>query len=261
VGQGKAILPAGHRIRPQDIGGLLAVGILSIEVAVPPRVAILSSGDELVPPDQSPGPGQVRDINTYTLAALVQEAGAAVRVISFTRDTLDDLYSHARSGLDEADMLVMTAGSSVSTRDLTRDVISRLGKPGILQHGLAVKPGKPTILAVCDNKPVIGLPGNPVSALLVARQIVVPLIKRALGENPTYPATTKATLRANIASATGRDDTIPVRLMEDNGTLVADPVFGKSNLIYTLVDADGLVYVPLNSNGLKAGTLVDVYPF
>ncbi len=258
---GKAILPAGHRIRPQDIGGLLAVGVLSVEVAVPPRAAILSSGDELVRPDQSPAPGQVRDINTYTLAALLQESGAVVNPLGFASDTLDDLYSRARSGLDESDMLIMTAGSSVSTRDLTRDVISRLGQPGILQHGLAVKPGKPTILAVCNNKPVIGLPGNPVSALLVARQIVVPLVKRALGEKLTYPATIKATLRANIASATGRDDTIPVRLLEENGMLFADPVFGKSNLIYTLVDADGLVNVPLNSNGLKAGTTVDVYPF
>jgi molybdopterin molybdotransferase len=232
-----------------------------VEVAAPPRAAILSSGDELVPPEELPGPGQVRDINTYTLAALLQEAGAEVSLRGVARDSLNDLYARARSGLDEADMLVMTAGSSVGTRDLTREVISRLGQPGILQHGLAVKPGKPTILAVCDNKPVIGLPGNPVSAMLVARQIVVPLVKRALGEQPPRPATIKATLRANIASATGRDDTIPVRLLEENGTLVAEPVFGKSNLIYTLVEADGLVYVPLNSNGLKAGTIVDVYPF
>jgi molybdopterin molybdotransferase len=261
VTQGKTILPAGHRLRPQDIGGLLAVGILSVEVAAPPRVAILSSGDELVQPEELPGPGQVRDINTYTLGALLQEAGAEVSLLGFARDSVDDLYAYARSGLDKADMLVMTAGSSVSTRDLTREVISGLGQPGILQHGLAVKPGKPTIIAVCDNKPVIGLPGNPVSALLVARQIVVPLVKRALSEKPTYPATIRATLRANIASATGRDDTIPVRLLEENGTIIAEPVFGKSNLIYTLVDASGLVYVPLNSNGLKAGTVVDVHPF
>jgi molybdopterin molybdotransferase len=261
VAQGAEILSTGHRIRPQDIGGLLAVGILSVDVAVPPHVAILSSGDELVLPEETPGPGQIRDINTYTLAALAQETGAQVTVLGIARDTLDDLYSRARAGLDDADMLIMTAGSSVSTRDLTREVIGRLGRPGILQHGIAVKPGKPTIIAVCDGKPVIGLPGNPVSALLVARQIVIPMIKYALGERQRIPATVKATLTANIASATGRDDLIPVRLSEQNGSIHAEPVFGKSNLIYTLVEADGLVHVPLNSNGIKAGTVVEVSLF
>ncbi len=261
VVQGQEILPAGRRIRPQDIGGLLAVGIVSVDVVVPPRVAVLSSGDELVPPEETPGPGQVRDINSYTLAALMQQAGAEVALLGIARDTLDDVASRARSGLDSADMLVLTAGSSVSTRDLTRDVISGLGEPGILQHGLAVKPGKPTIIAVCGGKPVIGLPGNPVSALLVARQIVIPLIRHALGEQQSLPATVKATLTANIASTTGRDDTIPVRLSERDGVLTAEPVFGKSNLIFTLVEADGLVRVALNSNGIKEGTVVDVTLF
>lgn len=261
VARGQEILPKGHRLRPQDIGGLLAVGILTVAIAVPPVVGVLSSGDELVPPDVEPAPGQIRDINTYTLTALFREAGAEVRLLGIARDSLDDLMARARSGLEQVDILVMTAGSSMSTRDLTREVISSLGHPGILQHGLAVKPGKPTIIAVCDNKPVIGLPGNPVSAFLVARQIVIPVIKRALGENVPRLATIQATLNSNIASATGRDDLIPVRLFETGEGLTAEPVFGKSNLIYTLVHADGLVYVPLNSNGLKAGTLVEILPF
>ncbi|MBI5667831.1 MAG: hypothetical protein HZC41_07465 [Chloroflexi bacterium] len=155
----------------------------------------------------------------------------------------------------------MTAGSSVGTRDLTHDTINRLGAPGPLQHGLAVKPGKPTIIAVCDGKPVIGLPGNPVSAFLVARQIVLPIVKRLLGERDRHTATIRATLTANISSTTGREDTVPVRLLEQEGETLANPVFGKSNLIYTLVNADGLVTVPLNSNGLKAGTSVEVFPF
>jgi molybdopterin molybdotransferase len=156
---------------------------------------------------------------------------------------------------------VMTAGSSISARDLTREVISRLGSPGVLQHGLAVKPGKPTIIAMCDGKPVIGLPGNPVSALLVAHQLVIPIIKRFLGEKTSYRATVKAILTANIASTTGREDTVPVRLSERDSVLVAEPVFGKSNLIYTLVNADGAVHVPLNSNGLHSGTEVEVSLF
>jgi molybdopterin molybdotransferase len=140
-------------------------------------------------------------------------------------------------------------------------VIASLGQPGILQHGLAVKPGKPTIIAVCDGKPVIGLPGNPVSALLVARQILVPLIKHALGEVQIPQATIQATLTSNIPSATGREDSVPVRLVETGNAVMAEPVFGKSNLIYTLVESTGLVTVPLNSNGIKAGTQVDVTLF
>ncbi|MCC7449812.1 MAG: molybdopterin molybdenumtransferase MoeA, partial [Anaerolineae bacterium] len=261
VARGAEILSAGHRIRPQDIGGLLAVGILSIEVVVPPRIGILSCGDELVPPEDEPAPGQIRDINAYTLAGLIQNAGGNPVLLGMARDKLDDFMTRAHAGFKDVDILVMTAGSSVSVRDLTREVIGSLGKPGILQHGLAVKPGKPTIIAVCDGKPVIGLPGNPVSALLVARQIVVPIVKRALGETPRPIATVRATLASNIPSTTGRDDTVPVRLLERDSALIAEPVFGKSNLIYTLVAADGVVSVPLNSNGIKAGTVVEVVLF
>jgi molybdopterin molybdotransferase len=261
VGQGDVILPAGHRLRPQDIGGLLAVGIVSIEVAARPRVGILSCGDEIILPEETPAPGQIRDINAHTLAALVEAAGGDAMVLGIARDTLADTLPLAQRGFAACDVLVITAGSSVSARDLTREVVNRLGSPGVLQHGLAVRPGKPTILAVCDNKPVIGLPGNPVSALLVARQIVIPIIQRLLGETPRPQATIQATLTANIPSTTGRDDSVPVRLIAQDGAWLAEPVFGKSNLIYTLVNADGLVHVPLNSNGLKAGAVVEVIGF
>jgi len=258
---GEAILPAGHRLRPQDIGGLLAVGVLSVEVVKPPRVGILSSGDELIVPDEQPAPGQIRDINAYTLAGLVQEAGGEVILLGIARDEIEHFLMLAQAGFQNCDVLVITAGSSVSTRDLTCEVITSLGKPGILQHGLAVKPGKPTIMAVCDNKPVIGLPGNPVSAFLVARQIVLPLIKRLLNEAPHPAASLRATLVSNVPSIAGREDMIPVRITEQNGSYSAEPVFGKSNLIYTLVKADGLVHIPLNQTGLKAGTIVEVTLF
>jgi molybdopterin molybdotransferase len=260
VAAGDAILPRGHRIRPQDIGGLLAVGITQIEVTARPRVALLSSGDELVQPEQTPAPGQIRDINAYVLASMFEGRGALASVAGIASDTFDDLYGRARAALDDADMLVLSAGSSVSVRDLTRDVINRLGTPGVIQHGLAVKPGKPTVLAVCDGKPVIGLPGNPVSAALVARQLVLPVIDHLLGAAPTRPSSIRATLTQNIASTTGREDSVPVRVITNaDGTYGAEPVFGKSNLIYTLIQADGLVSIPLNSNGLRAGTEVTVY--
>ncbi|NJL95766.1 MAG: molybdopterin molybdenumtransferase MoeA [Anaerolineae bacterium] len=261
VRRGNVILPTGHTLRPQDIGGLLAVGITRVSVAAPPKVALLGSGDELVPPEQTPGPGQVRDINSQTLAALFQAAGAETELLGIAADTFEALLSLAQQAFERADIVVLTAGSSVSTRDLTREVISQLGAPGVLQHGLAVKPGKPTILAACDGKPVIGLPGNPVSAFLVARQIVLPLIQAALGA-PLEPARTQsATLTANIASTTGREDSVPVSLTRNDEAWLATPIFGKSNLIYTLVNAQGVVKVPLNSNGLKAGAVVDVELF
>lgn len=261
VTQGEVILPAGQRLRPQDIGGLMAVGILAVEVSVAPRVGILSSGDELVAPEDRPAPGQVRDINAYTLAGLVTQAGGEPVLLGIARDELSDFQTRARAGFEQCDLLVITAGSSVSTRDLTHTVISGLGQPGVLQHGLAVKPGKPTILAVCDNKPVIGLPGNPVSAYLVARQIITPLIERYLGLARQPMATIGAILKSNIPSTTGREDTIPVQLIEQDGQFLAEPVFGKSNLIFTLMRAQGVIHIPLNNTGLKAGTEVEVVMF
>lgn len=259
VDRGEIILPAGHTLRPQDIGGLLAVGLLEIELVTPPRVGILSCGDELVTPEENPASGQIRDINAHILASMIEEAGGEPVLLGIARDTLDDYLAHAQAGFHQVDMLVMTAGSSVSTRDLTRQVIETLGKPGVLQHGLAVKPGKPTILAVCENKPVIGLPGNPVSAMLVARQILIPLIHHAVGKTLKPIATIRAILTSNLASTTGREDTIPVKLTAKERGWLAEPVFGKSNLIYTLIRADGLVSVPLNSNGILAGTEVEVF--
>ena len=261
VAKGDLILSAGHRLRAQDIGGLMAVGITEVEAIRPPRVGVLSCGDELVTPDVRPQMGQIRDINAYTLMGLIEEGGGEPVFFGIAHDTLEDYEHRARIGFHDVDMLVMTAGSSVSTRDLTRQVINSLGTPGVLQHGLAVKPGKPTILAMCDNKPVIGLPGNPVSALLVARQIVLPIMQHALGQAPHFPRMISATLTANLASTTGRDDTVPVRLIKSEHGYDAEPVFGKSNLIYTLVNADGLIHIPLNSNGLRTGESVSVLLF
>jgi molybdopterin molybdotransferase len=261
VARDAEVLPVGHRLRPQDIGGLLAVGITEVEVVKAPRVAILSCGDELVPPEQTPQTGQIRDINAYILAAMFEQAGAEVTILGIARDTLDDVLGKAQTGFREHDMLVMSAGSSVSVRDLTKTVINRLGEPGVLQHGIAVKPGKPTIIAACEGKPVVGLPGNPVSAMLVARQIVLPTIGYLLGERLRLPYTINAVLSQNIASTTGREDTVPVRLEIDDENITATPIFGKSNLIYTLVNADGVVRVPLNSNGMKAGSSVNVVAF
>lgn len=255
------VLTRGHRIRPQDIGGLLAVGITELKVYKRPKIAILSSGDELVEPSETPRLAQIRDINSYMLAALCESLGAEITRLGIARDTMESIFSLAQKGFLEHDMLIISAGSSVSVRDLTQAVINQLGQPGVLQHGLAVKPGKPTIIAACDKKPVIGLPGNPVSAMLVARQIVIPTIHYLLGEKIKPTTTISAMLTQNIASTSGREDSVPVRLITTENGYNAEPIFGKSNLIYTLLKADGLIHIPLNTNGYKAGTMVDVILF
>lgn len=286
VRQGEAVLPAGHVVRPQDIGGLLALGIVEVEVATRPRIAILSQGDEVVPPEQEPGPGQVRDINSHTLAALARQAGAEAITYPIVPDRLEALQAAAAQALAEADLLVMSAGSSVSVRDMTAQVIDGLGKPGILVHGVSVKPGKPTILAVCDGKPVFGLPGNPVSAMVIFELFVTPTIRSLLGAEAARKTRVPARLARNIASASGREDIVQVRLEARPGAagpsgglrtdrheqketgrwdrsptepeLWAVPVLGKSNLIYTLIRAEGIVRVTLDSNGIAQGEWVMV---
>ena len=262
VAENALILPQLHRLRPQDIGGLLAVGISEIAALRRPKVGILSCGDELVPPEVKPGPGKVRDINAYTLSALAEKHGAQPVRLGIADDTLDNYRSRAEAGFAATDVLLLSAGSSVSARDYTRDVIDGLGTPGVLQHGLATKPGKPTIIAVCDNKPVIGLPGNPVSALLVARQLLPHLIARFSGQKLESPRAIRARLSLRVASVTGREDWIALRLRYgDDEFPSAEPIFGKSNLIFTLVQADALLRVPLNTGGYDAGSLVDALLF
>ena len=259
---GALLLDRGHVLRPQDLGGLMALGVTRVKVAARPRVAIISTGDEVVPPDTTPGPAQVRDVNTYTTAGVVLRAGGVTLPLGIVRDDYDALLAAAGAALQQADVLVISAGSSVSTRDLTARVIDGLGAPGVVVHGLALKPGKPTILAVCGGKPVIGLAGNPVGAMVVAELVLTPLLARMQG-NPTAPSrrAVAATLTRNIHSAPGREDHVPVRLQEREDGMWAEPVLGKSNLIYTLIRADGEVLVPIDSNGLHQGEVVDVRLF
>ena len=260
VEAGQVVLPAAKRLRTPDIGGLMALGITQVRVVQKPRVAIISSGDEVIDPSQPPQPGQVRDVNSYTLATLVSQAGGAPVRYGILPDRAEALRAILSSALSECQMVIITAGSSASARDLTAVVINQMGDPGVLVHGVNVKPGKPTILAVCSGKPVIGLPGNPVSALVIAGLFVRPLIGQLLGLAPERiePAVA-ARLSMNVPSQAGRDDWIPVRLRREQAGYRADPIFYKSNLIFTLSQADGLVHIPPDATGLEAGADVDVY--
>ena len=256
------VLSAGHLLRPQDIGGLLALGIDRVDVGRRPRVAIVSTGDELVPPGDTVKPGQIRDINTYTLSGLVREAGGIPLTSGLVRDDFEEQRSAAIEALRGSDVLVFSAGSSVSNRDMTAKVLGSLGEPGILVHGISIRPGKPTIVAMLDGKPAIGLPGNPVSAMVVFDLLVRPTIFALSGmASPPEPPTTRARLLQNIASVAGREDYVPVRLVRQNGELCAEPVLGKSNLIFTLIRSQGIVKVPLDSGGLYESEIVSVRLF
>lgn len=262
VKAGEVVLTRGARLRPQEIGGLMALGIDQVRVTTTPRVSILSTGDEVVPPHTEPMSGQVRDVNSYTLGSLVERVGGEANLRGIIPDQLDDLRTAAQRAHAEDDLVIITAGSSVSARDITAIVVSELGEPGVLVHGVSIKPGKPTILAVCDGVPVIGLPGNPVSALVVAGLFVVPAIHKLMGwEQPSRKSCVSAHMTANIASVAGREDYIPVRLETNAEGLRAEPVYGRSNLIFTLVRADGIVRIPPEVTGLAVGDEVVVRLF
>jgi molybdopterin molybdotransferase len=265
VRTGQVVLPHGTVLREAEIGGLMALGIVSMRVARKPRVGLISSGDEVVEPEQLAGPGKVRDINSYTLAALVTRGGGEPVRYGIVKDDFSALQAMARKALAECDAVVITAGSSASTRDMTADVIRTLGEPGVLVHGINTRPGKPTILGAADGKAVIGLPGNPVSALVNGFLFVVPVIEKLLGVLPRPRATVMARLTVNLASQAGREDWWPVRLVESRKSKVehydAEPIFGKSNLIFTLAAADGLLRIPPDATGLSAGEVVEVVLF
>ena len=262
VQPGDPLLSSGHLLRPQDLGGLMALGLTQVSVARRPRVGVLATGDEVIDPHAEPQPGQVRDVNTYSIGGIVERAGGVVQAGGIIRDNFEALYEAARRLFDRSDALVLSAGSSVSVRDMTSDVIDKLGQPGVLVHGVSIKPGKPTILAVCDGKPVFGLPGNPVSAMVVGDLFITPTLWKLQGcDHPPLRQTIRAKLSHNLASVPGRVDYIQVKLIERAGELWAEPVFGKSNLIYTLVKADGMLIIPGDANGIAAGESVDVRLF
>jgi molybdopterin molybdotransferase len=260
VDTGDLVIPGGTRLRPAEIGGLMALGITRVLVARKPRVGILSSGDEVIPPEAPLEPGKVHDVNAYTLSALVEQAGGEPVIFGIIPDQAELMESNANQALEACSVVVITAGSSASSRDLTAEVINRLGQPGVLVHGVNVRPGKPTILAACRGKAVIGLPGNPVSALVIASLFVVPVIERSLGlEVDTFQPAVSAKLSINLPSQAGREDWVPVKIRSAADETLAEPIFGKSNLIFTLARADGLICIPPDATGLPAGAAVVVW--
>jgi molybdopterin molybdotransferase len=255
VRAGAVIARAGHPLRPQELGLMAAVGITEVRVRRRPAVAIVSTGDEVVDAHTEPSGAQVRDANSHALGALVRELGGDPVLLGIVPDDPAALRRICVEAIERDDVLVVSAGSSVGARDATADVVASLGEPGIWCHGLALKPGKPTLLADVGGKPVIGLPGNPVSALVVMRLVGAHVLRRVGGRVPTpLGSLRRALLDRNVASQTGRFDVVQVRI--EDGRAV--PLFGKASQLSIMTAADGWLTVPEAVGGLHAGAQVDV---
>ncbi|MEW6350596.1 MAG: gephyrin-like molybdotransferase Glp [Thermodesulfobacteriota bacterium] len=262
--RGETLIPPGQRLRPQDMGLLAAMGMARIEVFRRPRVAVISSGDEIVPMEQEPPPGCMKDVNRHTISAAVTAAHATPIWIGIAADRLDVISQAIEKGLQVADIVVISGGSSMGSRDLVIEAITSHLHGRILIHGVSVSPGKPLIVAQVGSCPVIGLPGHPVSALVCFDQFVVPLLRRLEGEGSVGPylkSTLQATLGRNVPSREGRTDFVRVRIAEQSGKTVAMHVPGKSGMISGMVRAHGYIQIPADCEGLYKGDPVTVHLF
>jgi molybdopterin molybdotransferase len=262
VAKHTAVFAAGHRLRPHDLGALTGLGITRLPVYRRPRLGLISTGDEIVAPQRRPRPGQVRNVNPFALAAMAAQAGARVTDYGVVLDEAAVLRRALARALAHNDTVMISGGSSVGVKDLTTEIILSFPRAEIVFHGISIAPGKPTILARALDTPVVGLPGHPVSALVIFALFGAPLLRVLGGEavaTAFAPArTTRARLTENVASKPGREDYVRVRLAAPDGTVFAHPLHGKSGAIFHLVQADGLVCIPANVEGFEQGTEVEV---
>ncbi len=255
VSRGKLIFSSGRTLKAQEIGLLASLGIDRVPVFRPYHIGILSTGDEIIDLDQVPTVGQVRDVNSYSLAAALESCGAAPRRYPLVDDNLAALQRAVATALQDNDVLIMSGGSSVGVADYSIDVMLSFPDSEMLFHGIAVKPGKPTIGVRVGEKLIIGLPGHPVSALMVFYILCAPVISSGSVRQ------VEARMTVNVASQPGRDDFIPVQLLEDDEIPQAKPLLGKSGLMSIIAQADGYVHIAYEKQGIKAGDLVKVNLF
>jgi len=257
--QNQVVLPRGRFIRPQEQGLIAGLGFETLEVYQIPKVGIISTGDEIIAINEPPGPGKIRDINSYSLAGFIREAHAIPVSYGIIKDDPAAMKTALEKALEETDMVLISGGSSVGAKDYTLDVLSKIVDTQVLFHGISVSPGKPTILAKSGNKPVWGLPGQVVSAMVVFKIAVVPFLDHIKGLKKQRPRIqVRGRLTRNLSSAQGRRDFVRVLLEEKDGQQQVVPVLGKSGLIRTMIFADGLLEIGEDVEGLEKDTLVDV---
>ncbi len=255
VKRGQSLFNPGKILRPQDVGFLASLGIDRIDVYQPYKIGIISTGDEIVPIDVDPAAGQVRDVNTHALASAVHGCGSIPCTYPIVKDEFQALNAAVLKALEENDVLLLSGGSSVGIMDVTIDVLLSIPGSELLFHGLAVKPGKPTLAVKVNEKLVIGLPGHPVSALMMFNIVCSPFLKPDAGREIRVKVT------QNIASQPGRDDFIPVVLEEDDKQLLGRPLLGKSGLMSILSLADAFIHIPYEQQGILAGSITSAWLF
>ena len=264
IKKGKRIIKKGDILRPQDVAVLSGVGISKIEVYRRPKISIISTGDELISPKQQIVPGKIRDINGYTLQGLCIQERAIPNYLGICKDNPEELKNMIERGLESSDSVWISGGSSIGVRDITLKVIRSFKDTEILTHGISISPGKPTILAKIGGIPVFGLPGHPASSMMVAEIFLRPLLRKLRGVKDirdTKKQRIRAQLSRNIESSSGRDDFIRVHLRREGDRWIAEPIFGKSAFISTLIYADGYVCIPKNREGAYEGEEVEVFLF
>jgi molybdopterin molybdotransferase len=265
VKKGEIVVEKGQRLRPQDIGACAGIGVTDIKVYGRPLVSIISTGDEIVPASVFPEAGKIRDINSWLISCMVLAAGGLPVKKGIVPDDYTKLKAAIESSLAESDAVILSGGTSVGIKDMVAGIIDSIGSPGVLFHGVALKPGKPMIGGVVGGIPVFGLPGHPAAVSICFELFIRPVLDMLSGLKERWPGyrnrTVTARISKNIASSQGREEHVRVRLENRGGEVWAVPVLGKSGLITTLVRADGTVVIPLNRNGIEAGEVMDVRLF
>lgn len=261
IARGEALLRAGTMIGSREIGMLAACGIAAVAVARRPRVAVLSTGDELVQPGLKLRPAEIYDSNGAIVAAAITENGGEAAFLGAIPDDEDKLEAAMRQAMQTSDMLVLSGGTSKGAGDVSHRIIARLGKPGIIAHGVALKPGKPLCLAVCDGKPVVILPGFPTSAMFTFHDMIVPVLRRMAGLPPRSDAKVTARVPVRIASEIGRTEFVMVSLVEGSDGLIAYPTGKGSGAITSFAQADGFLRIDALADQMAAGTQAEITLF
>lgn len=252
------ILKRGRKITPQDIGVLAALGISKVPVYKKPNFYIISTGDEIIDLEEQVEIGLIRDVNSYLLSSMIEKLGGNVVHRTIVRDDFDLLKSEVDKGIKSADLVLISGGSSVGTKDWTHKVIDSFTGPGVFIHGISIKPGKPTIVGSAENKIVVGLPGHPVSSLIVFKALIQHFIEEQLGVIP-HNRKTKAVVDSNFPSSPGRTTYQMVSLKEVDGNMICSPNFGKSGLVTLLSKSSGYIIIDKDEEGVYKGEKRDVY--